>query len=186
MSNRFDWSPHTSRFIVRMPTATHEIFTAYVVEEIWSQLKNIARENTDIAPILDLIVKDACTDIHLYGHKPINKRYPQHSPDASFAHAKSQYPSIVIETSYSQKKKLVVLADEYILGSDGNISIVLGFDIEYGIGSKKASLSIWRPRLMQNSEEEGSYVLETFSIWEAKVIFSQPSIHHFNSTLVEC
>jgi hypothetical protein len=40
---------------------------------------------------------------------------------------------------------LVRLADEYICGSDGNIGVVLGLDIEYGVGSKRASISIWRP-----------------------------------------
>ena len=90
------------------------------------------------------------------------------SPDASFTHAKSQYPSVMIETSYSQRQKdLTRLADEYISGSDGNIAMVLGLDIEYCIGSKKASLSIWRPRLVPDPEKEEAVLLETFSVREA-------------------
>ena len=31
---RFDWSPHISLFIVRMPTSTYDIFTELIVREI--------------------------------------------------------------------------------------------------------------------------------------------------------
>ena len=143
VSTRFDWSPHTSRFTVRMPTSTHDIFTELLVQEVASQLKSVSRRDTDIAAVLDLVRSESSSDVYFYGHKAIDERYPKHSPDASFAHAKSQYPSIVIETLYSQRQKdLAKLADEYVSGSDGNIAIVLGLDIEYGIGSKKVSLSI--------------------------------------------
>ena len=27
VNTRYDWSPHTSRFTVRMPTSTHDLFT---------------------------------------------------------------------------------------------------------------------------------------------------------------
>ena len=141
VSIRFDWSPHTSRFTVRMPTSTHDIFTELVVQEIGSQLKSVAHGDTDIAAVLDLVRSESTSDVYLYGHEAIDECYPKHSPDASFAHAKSQYPSVVIETSYSQRQKgLTRLADEYISGSDGNIAMVLGLDIEYGVGSKKASI----------------------------------------------
>jgi hypothetical protein len=38
------------------------------------------------------------------------------------------------------------LADEYILGSDADIRVVIGIDVEYK-GSKKASVSIWLPHI---------------------------------------
>lgn len=38
---RFDWSPHTSRFTVRMSTSTHDIYTELVVQKIESQLKTL-------------------------------------------------------------------------------------------------------------------------------------------------
>ena len=84
----------------------------------------------------------------------------------------------MIETSYSQRQKeLTRLADEYISGSDGNIAIVLGFDIEYGVESKKASLSIWRPRLVPDPEKEGGVLLETFSVREADIMASLLAHH---------
>ena len=128
MSTRFDWSPHTSRFTVRMPTSTHDIFTELVAQEIGSQLKSGSRGDTDVAAVLDLVRSESTSDVYLYGHETIDERYPKQSPDASFAHAHSQYPSVVIETSYSQhQKELTRLADEYTSGSDGNIAPTLSW-----------------------------------------------------------
>ncbi len=154
-----------------MPTSTHDIFTELVVQEIRSQLKSVARGNTDIAAVVDLVRSESTSDVYLYGHEPIDERYPRHTPDASFAHANSQYPSIVIETSCSQQhKELARLADEYISGSDGNITVILGLDIEYGVGSKKASLSIWRPRLAPDPQNKEGMILEMVGVQEADVL----------------
>ncbi|KAL2055887.1 hypothetical protein ABVK25_003529 [Lepraria finkii] len=65
---RFDWSPHTSQFTVRMPTSTHDIFTELVVQEVGSQLKNAACGNTDIAAVIDSVRSgqpqtSICTDM---------------------------------------------------------------------------------------------------------------------------
>lgn len=134
---RFDWSPHTPRFTVRMPTSMHDIFTELVAQEIGSQLKSVSRGDTDVAAVLALVRSESTSDVYLYGHEALDERYPKHTPDASFAHAYSQYPSVVIETSYSQQQKeLTRLVDEYVSGSDRNIAVVLGLDIEYGVGSK--------------------------------------------------
>ncbi len=131
MSIRFDWSLYTSRFTVRMPTSTYDIFTELVVQEIGSQLKSVTRRGTDIAAVLNLVRSESTSDVYLYGHEAIDERYPKHSPDASFAHAKSQYPSVVIETSYSQRQKdLTRLAGKYVSGSDGNITMVLHAQVE--------------------------------------------------------
>lgn len=186
VSTRFDWSPHTSRFTVRIPTSTHDIFIELVAQKIGSQLKSVSRRNTDITAILTLIRSESTSDVYLYRHEAIDERYPKQSPDASFAHAKSQYPSVVIETSYSQRQKdLMRLADEYVSGSDKNIAMVLGLNIKYGIRSKKASLSIWRPRLVPDPEKEEGVLLETFSVREADVIASLLTHYQSISTLVQ-
>ena len=83
--------------------------------------------DTDIVAVLDLVRSESTSDVYLCGYEAIDDQYPKHTPDASFAHADSQYPSIVIETSYSQHhKELPRLADEYISGSNGNIAVILG------------------------------------------------------------
>ena len=73
-----------------MPTSTHDIFTELVVQEIGSQLKIVARGDTDIATVLDLVRSESTSDVYLYGHEAIDERYPKHTPDDSFAHASSQ------------------------------------------------------------------------------------------------
>jgi len=62
--------------------------------------------------------------------KFIDEEYGKHDPDAQFRHSKAQFPGVVIEVSYSQKRKdLERLADDYILGSDSDIRVVVGLDI---------------------------------------------------------
>jgi len=53
------------------------------------------------------------------------------------------------------------IADDYILGSDGNIRVVLGLDIEYqgkgkgkGLSSKVATISMWRPKITIDDGED--------------------------------
>lgn len=66
----------------------------------------------------------------------------------------------MIEVSYSQKRKdLSRLADDYILGSYGNIRVVVGLDIEYK-GSKEATLSVWRPHFETNKAGEKELVAQ--------------------------
>ena len=78
------------------------------------------------------------------------------------------------------------MADEYISGSDGNIAMILGLDIEYGVESKKASLSIWRARLVPDPEKEEGVLLETFSVQDADVMASLLTHYQSVSPLVQC
>ena len=168
-----------------MPTSTHDIFTELVVQEVGSQLKNVACGDTDLAAVVDLVRSESTSDVYLYGHEPIDGRYPKHTPDASFAHAGSQYPSIVIETSYSQhQEELARLADEYICGSDGNIGVVLGLDIAYGVGSKRASISIWRPSLAPDPQNKEGVILKTVGVQEADVLSSCWTLIEIFATLM--
>jgi hypothetical protein len=81
--------------------------------------------------------------------------YGSHSPDAYFRHFKAQYPGVILELYYSQKKRyLSRLANDYILGSNSNIGVVIGIKVEYK-GSKKASgkaasVFIYRSRISMN------------------------------------
>ena len=75
---------------------------------------------------------------------------------------------MVIEHS-QQKKDLTKLADDYILGSDGNVSVVVGLDIESSGNSKRATVSIWRPRESPDPENEADMLLEMIDVLEADV-----------------
>ena len=93
----------------------------------------------------------------------------------------------MIETSYSQHhKELAGLADEYISGSDGNIAVILGLDIEYGVGFRTASLFIWRPRVLSDPDENEVVLLETFSVREADVMAFLLAYYRSVSALVQC
>ncbi|KAI9772605.1 MAG: hypothetical protein M1839_002418 [Geoglossum umbratile] len=104
---RFDYDPQTYNPVFRMPSGTHETFTARVVEEIIFELRQIREDisRLDIAAIAREINFDSSTDIELEGISSDELQYAPHSPDAAFRRNGAGYASIVIETSFSQKKK---------------------------------------------------------------------------------
>jgi len=80
-------------------------------------------------------------------------RYDHHNPDAAFGDRKDKYPGVVLEVAYSQKKKdLRELAERYILGSDGNIRVVIGLVLDDQ--QEKTSISIWRPEIIVDHGSE--------------------------------
>ena len=65
--------------------------------------------------------------------------------------------NVILEISYTQKRRdLARVAQDYILGSGGNIRVVVGIDIDYK--DKSATLSIWQPRLQANEAGEEELV----------------------------
>lgn len=72
------------------------------------------------------------------------------SPDGSFRHINEQYPSIVLEVSYSQQRKdLAKIADDYVIGSGGDIAVVVGIDIDYK-NTTEARVMVWRPLVVED------------------------------------
>ena len=128
-----------------MPTRIHEVFLAKFVGDLERQLASIAGSESSSAIYARNIESHGSTTIN-FG----DSEYGVHHPDNQFQYLNSPYPSVVIEVSYSQRRKeLRSLADDYILGSDGKIRAVVGVDIEYGMG-KTATISVWRPRVKSN------------------------------------
>jgi hypothetical protein len=85
-----------------------------------------------------------------------DEEYGKHDSDAQFHHSKAQFLGIVIEVSYSQKRKdLERLADDYILGSDSDIRVVVGLDMEYKTGKNATLPSITPLRLRHGSPGRG-------------------------------
>ena len=60
----------------------------------------LARGDTDIAAVLDLVKLESTSDVCLYGHEVIDERYSKYILDVFFIHAYSLYSYIVIETLY--------------------------------------------------------------------------------------
>jgi hypothetical protein len=88
----------------------------------------------------------------------------RHHPDGSFGHEDASYPGLLIEVSHSQKRKdLPFLADDYILGSNGLIQVVIGIDLEYR--KKKgmeAKVIVWRPGFVDGKLEASQTFESTF------------------------
>ncbi|KAL1591525.1 hypothetical protein SLS60_011917 [Paraconiothyrium brasiliense] len=135
-----------------MPTRVHELFLDGVEDAIRSELKAIREESDRIALFAQKVRPARSTEIQFPVEDPItSSKKSKHEPDASFWHMDAEYPGVVIEVAYSQKKRrLYRLAEKYLLDSDANIRVVVGLDIEYGEkGTRKAALSIWRPTVVQ-------------------------------------
>jgi hypothetical protein len=145
-----------------MPTGVHELFIDGVEDAIRIQLKAI-RDGTDGAALFARKVRAArSTEIYF----PLEDAPPnvknKHEPDASFWHDDAQYPGVIIEVAYSQKKKrLSRLAEDYLLDSDASIQVVVGLDIEYGNkGSRMATLSVWRTQVFHTSDGDKLRVVQ--------------------------
>ena len=76
-----------------------------------------------------------------------SKKDTERSPDCSWAYDDMvDYPSCIIEVANSQTtKNLTKLAQDYIFGTGAAVRTVVGFD--FYRRSKKATMSIWRPKL---------------------------------------
>ncbi|KAF7855403.1 hypothetical protein EAF04_010146 [Stromatinia cepivora] len=144
---RYDYFPFAKKLILRRPLYVQEVFKARIVENLQQQLTSIASGNSRSA--------DFAKDVGSGGSATItfaDSDYGRHDPDNQFGHLRAQYSGVIIEVSFPQKRKYMNrLADEYILGSDSNIHVMIGIDIEYQ-GSKKVTLSVWQPKVVPNED----------------------------------
>jgi hypothetical protein len=167
-----------------MPTIIHESFTRRVDAAIQAQLDTFANHDNPAAEFARSIIPTGSLRLRFHEEdkedgegdgeggegegeeeEPTDLKFriplSQHEPDISFKHKDAKWPSVVIEVSYSQKRKdLWRLADDYIIGSDGNIKAVVGLDIEYR-GPQTASLSIWRPQVKVSDEDGQKELIAT-------------------------
>ncbi|PSN58641.1 hypothetical protein BS50DRAFT_580584 [Corynespora cassiicola Philippines] len=147
---RYDYNGNTHCLVVRMPTAIHELFIARIENAIFSQLELIGEGSGDVAAFARKVQPARSTEIFFPTDDTISNKQSKYEPDTSFWHDDAQYPGVIIEIAYSQKKKaLDRLAEDYLLDSDASVKAVIGLDIEYGRrDSRKATLSVWRSRLI--------------------------------------
>ncbi|KAL9625738.1 MAG: hypothetical protein Q9160_000058 [Pyrenula sp. 1 TL-2023] len=151
---RYDYCGEKHRLAVRMPTNVHKIFVDGVEDAIRSHLKEIRNKSDRNALFAQKVYVTRSTKISF----PIDDASPatdsKYEPDASFWHEDAQYPGIIIEVAYSQKKKsLDRLAENYLLDSDANVQVVVGLNIEYGPAkSRKATLSVWRAQPVNTAD----------------------------------
>jgi hypothetical protein len=151
---RYDYNRESDRLVVRIPTAVHELFIARIEDAIFSQLKSIRDGLGAAAAFAQKVYPARSTEIYFPVDNFPSSRKSKHEPDASFWHDDAQYPGVVIEVAYSQKRKrLDRLADDYLLDSDASIQVVVGLDIEYGReGSRQATFSVWRTHVVSSTD----------------------------------
>lgn len=144
--SRLDYDPYRSLVTIRMPAPLHDIFCARVVSEILAQLGKFQQSDKPFADFARKVDHKSTTRIWLPNNTKNGERTrSERSPDASFKHEQAKYPGVIIEVCYTQKVRAAAdLADDYILDTNGNVKAVIALNIEYR-GSKKATISIWRP-----------------------------------------
>ena len=147
LKRRFDYFPFTEQFVLRIPSTIHEEFAASVSGHILEQLRLISKRPDSSGEFTRDIQSGRSTTIIFD-----DSEYGKHDLDDQFRHKKVRYPGIVLKIIYSQKRSaLAYLADDYILGSDGNIRVVIGLNIQHS--GKEATLSVWRLQLVAKEDE---------------------------------
>src|SRR2546429_1453787 len=102
-SIKYDYNSYKQELVIRTPTAIHKVFIEKVVHDIGSQLDAIGK-SVDIARDIDSI---GSTQLKF-------ENGSQHSPNAAYMWNGSQYLHLVMEISYSQKRKdLSYLAEHW-------------------------------------------------------------------------
>lgn len=132
-----------------MPTCIHELLMKKVELSILSQLDRIGKTSTPaVRTLVNEIASCASTDLYLEHQSGDDVGFAKRSPDGQFQHGQEKFPTVVLEVSYSQQRKdLVQLADDYIIGSRAGVGVVIGFDLEYR-NSKEARVMLWRPKMI--------------------------------------
>ncbi|CZT48682.1 uncharacterized protein RSE6_09421 [Rhynchosporium secalis] len=154
---RYDYDLIRGKLIIRMPTTLHNTFACELVTAIKEGFESLKRSQVETRPFINKIIS-LSGEIHFEEN---GKKF-KHEPDIRFHHEDAAWPGVIIEVSYSQKRKsLIDLAENYLLASDGGIRVMVGIDIEYK-KLKEASMSIWRLKTSQgvDGQPEGEVVQE--------------------------
>lgn len=155
ISDQFDPLQHTeeisgfirrfdcySTFIrVRMPTKIHETFCRDLEEEYITQKLQHERDFVGIK-------LGGSSNVSLSGHKQ------SRSPDIQFFHVLHAKPRVIIEVAYSQSlKALRDVAQDYILGTDGQVRRVYGIKLS-PLGGQPSTISEWVPKITPSDDPD--------------------------------
>ncbi|KAG8670786.1 hypothetical protein FPOAC2_04085 [Fusarium poae] len=173
----FDYEPRRGCLAIRMPSPTHGFFAIEFRDEVCKELNQIATSRTDKIKEVTRELKSAISsrvflrevdekeqldedneadDGNEYNNKKEDdyKKYAiKREPDIQFQYPKTAYPGVVVEVSYSQNgKDLRRLAQDYILYSNADVKLFIGFDLSYDGGS--STVSTWRPKFINDGDDE--------------------------------
>ncbi|RYC82209.1 hypothetical protein BFJ63_vAg14917 [Fusarium oxysporum f. sp. narcissi] len=160
---QFDYDPEPGCITLRMPSPTHDTFSASLSSAITQKLLRIEHENGRVHDFISQIRSNASSRILLsYSVQQddggIIVKQLRRQPDGQFGHKKAALPGLVFEVSYSQDgKKLPSLAKQYIYHTDGNIKAVICIDINYG--NDQSTISLWKPTFTLKGDDSDIYTL---------------------------
>jgi hypothetical protein len=137
-----------------MPTGIHELFIDGVEDAIRCRLKTIRGQSGNAARFAHKVRPARSTAIYFPVENSLSNAKSKHEPDASFWHKDAQYPGVIVEVSFSQKREaLERLAETYLLDSDASVRVVVGLDIGYDRNeTSEATLSVWRTQIFHTAD----------------------------------
>ncbi len=142
------------RNIRTMVTRNHDMFLSSIRDgiSVWRHLLVSSSDTPAETRELALRVKTrGQTRIEFPPDVENQKRKPM-DPDESYGLAGPDYPGLVIEISYSQKRKaLRKRAWRFIQDSDCQIATVIGIDMDYR-DTEEATFSVWRQHRPENAQ----------------------------------
>jgi hypothetical protein len=145
---RYDYFALSGKLVLRTPTLLHGYFIEVLIRDIHRQLDRIADGSGRSAKFAKHVNNDNSPRLE---YEVSKEEISKHQPDASFRHSNAMWPGVILEVSYSQKRRdLPKLAHTYIVNSDGSTRAVVGIDLDYN-GGKEASISMWRPEYVANA-----------------------------------
>ena len=153
----YDYNPIGSKLIIRMATTLHNTFASKLATKIMERFESLAKNQVETRPFIDKL-----DSVNGAIHFEQDGKQFKHVPDIRFHHKDAAWPGVVLEISYSQKRKsLVDLAENYLLASNGGIRVMVGIDLDYK-KSKEASISIWRLEISpcDDGELQGEVIQE--------------------------
>ena len=175
--DRWNWASLT--FNIRMPSLLHDKFTKELMSIMISQISSFKSEETCVMDPLNRLHEGHSADVALLLHDKTISR----APNASLALFDDNFPILILETAYSQRgEDLKEIAYQYLMGSDGNIRLVIGCNIEYELRSRKATVSLWQPEFMINPTDATRTILKSIQILDNDVMLSPMSITSINSS----
>ncbi|PCD21337.1 hypothetical protein AU210_016303 [Fusarium oxysporum f. sp. radicis-cucumerinum] len=184
----FDYEPRRGCLAIRMPSPTHDFFAIEFRDEVYKELDRIATSRTD--DIKDVIreLKSAISsrvflremdeqvqpdeeneadDEKEYSNKKEDdyKKYAiKREPDIQFQYPKTVYPGFVAEVSWAQSSKdFRRLAQDYILYSNADVKLFIGFDLGYDGGP--STVSTWRPKFINDGDGEDLVTVQHIQDW---------------------
>ena len=133
--------------VIKMPSTIHEFVSGKIKDSIKMQLAAIKENsNEPTKRLIESIGELSSRRIKFHGSDG------HRAPDGQFLIEGSYYPGVVVEVAYSQSfKSLKEKAENFIVGSNGSIQLVIGLETE---SKTPYQISAWRPGITRSGNQD--------------------------------